>query len=416
MNGPASDALDGGSLRDGLGLPEIMAADVGGFVIVLEACSGRWAYSGSAPAGANPVAYTHAVKEALIGAAMSKALNERLVPSRHMAVLAEHVSTLMGGRCAAATVDGVDPIAFQAAGMWVLNQIGADFMTRWASLDPADIQPLTFELLTDDYCAHDPLLVAGGADGDTPANIIVSEPDDIDELRSAIASVSADLHDEGQELLDYVLARHGDDPDSQQPGPVVASSGYVPTCVEQAYRHFAGGDHILIEPFPLTRLPDEATTNSPAAAASRTGLGSVIGGGLGACAAFYEAHTAAGTGAPPSGIIVMSAAHRDNPASEDFRRWVREHLNPPSQSPAGSRSHDLRERAVAGVLDVVAYDEPDADIAAAALATVADHAPDQFVGAVTRFAARFSSDTEMLACFDTRQRLAESISGALQRS
>ena len=172
----------------------------------------------------------------------------------------------------------------------------------------------------------------------------------------------------------------------------------------------------MIEPFPLTLLADEAMTNSPVVAADRTGLGAAVGGGLGACAAFYEAHTAAGTGAGLSGIVVMSAAHRDDPGSDAFRRWVQQHLNPPPGTrPESVSLSESRRSAIVGVLDVAAYAEPDADIAAATLETVAQHASEQFTDAVRSFVARFGSEAEMLARFNTRPRLAERARGALHR-
>ena len=402
--------------EDAAGSSQWLDVSVDGLDVGLVAESGRWVYTGSAPVGADPVVYTHAVKEALMGAAMAKALNERIVSSRHATILAEHVSALMGGRCSAATVDGAAPIAFQAAGMWVLNQIGADLMQRWENdLSPDEAQPRSYELLGDDYFAHDPL--HGAAFGsDAPLNIVYSEPIDIDKLRAEVASAPADLRDELQELLDEVEAQLEADPDSRHAGLRVDPGGYVHSCIEQAYRQFAGGDHVMIEPFPLTLLADEAMTNSPVVVADRTGVGTVVGGGLGACAAFYEAHTAAGTGACLNGLVVMSAAHRDDPGSDTFRRWVQQHLNPPPGSSFESAAMiESRRSAIVGVLDVAAYAEPDADIAAATLETVAQHASEQFADAVRGFAARFGSETEMLACFDSRPRLAERARGALRR-
>ena len=401
--------------EDAAGSFQRLNVSVDGLDVGLSAESGRWVYAGSAPVGANPVVYTHAVKEALAGAAMAKALNERVVSSRHATILAEHVSALMVGRCIAATADGAAPIAFQAAGMWVLNQIGADLMQSWENdRDPDEAQPRSYELLDDAYQFTDPL--HGAAGDDAPLNIIYSEPVDIDELRADVASAPADLRDELQDLLDEVEAHLEADPDSQHPGLRVDPGGYVHSCVEQAYRQLAGGDHVMIDPFPLARLADEAMTNSPVVAADRTGVGTAVGGGLGACAAFYEAHTAAGTGACLNGLVVMSAAHRDDPGSDTFQRWLQQHLNPPPGSSFESASMiESRRSAIVGVLDVAAYAEPDADIAAGALETVAQHAPEQFTDAVCGFAARFGSETEMLACFNSWPRLAERARSALRR-
>ena len=157
--------------------------------------------------------------------------------------------------------------------------------------------------------------------------------------------------------------------------------GYVDTCVNKALRTVGTGKQVFMEHLPIERIPAASGgTHSPVAAAEKTGLGSVVGGDLGVFADLYEAHMTAGTGASPQGIVILSKAHRVAPESDEFRRWVREHIKIGEDEYRHTMLADAKPWAIGGVLDAVVYDEPDTALAKRALKVLAEEAPEEFRG------------------------------------
>ena len=302
--------------------------------------------------------YRDAARGALIGGAIAEALNNKVVQPDAVHALSAHISGLLAGRPSSETANGCTPIAVEAAAMHVLNRISADATHRW---DEA-------------------------ADGGAAARSQLLHPSfyDNDPLRS-------------------------DAPDL-----------YTDTCVEQATHSIAAGAHVVMDYYPIERIVFEAMTMSPVTAAERTGLGSVVGGGPGFFSEMHQAHKDAGTGAHPNGMIVLSQAHRCQPGSDEFSGWVRDNLlSSPHEKPA-STPVEARVSAICGVIDVAVQRDPDADLAVAALAAVAEIAPDDFDRGVKGFCSfDDETDAEILAAFRAdkhlRNRVAASVAAARQQ-
>ena len=157
-------------------------------------------------------------------------------------------------------------------------------------------------------------------------------------------------------------------------------------CVDEALRKVGAGKQMLMEYLPIERIPAAVgATHSPAAAAEKTGLGSVVGGDLGVFADLYEAHMTAGTGACQQGIVILSKAHRVAPESDEFRRWVREHIKISEDESLHTALTDSKPWAIGGVLDAVVYDAPDTELAKRALKVLAEEAPEEFEAGVAEF-------------------------------
>ena len=346
---------------------EQMQISAGDFEIALDRTGDGWRCADRAPAADDADIFEQATRHALLGGAIARAVDRRVVKPEHADVLAAHVVAADSGQSCDDTADGAQPIAFAMAAIWTLNQIGADLERRWA----------------DGY--------GGVGDADLPGP-------------------------PAGDLIDASFVQ-------QDPLRSDDSDMYVDTCVERAMRSIAGGTHIVMEHFPIERLPEEmeahhtqqaadlgldsedgaVTHNSPAEIAQRLGIGSVVGGDLGFLKDAYEAHAAAGTGVYANGAVVVSAAHRLGADTPEFQRWAHQHLSladlPEDSSVAASKPH-----AVGGVLDTAFYgshDEgSDTNLAVATAATIAETLPDLFDAAVQEFYAYgLEQPSAMLAPF-----------------
>ena len=190
--------------------------------------------------------------------------------------------------------------------------------------------------------------------------------------------------------------------------------GYADTCTEKALRAVGAGNQVFMEYLPIERIVADLVTNSPVAAAEKTGLGSVVGGDLGVFADLYEAHMTAGTGAVPMGLVILSKAHRAAPESDEFRAWVREHIKIGEDENRGTALADSKPWSIGGVLDTAAHGEPDADLAVRALKVLAEEAPEEFRSGVQEFCAwELETDKEMLAPFKDDPGMRQLIAGLM---
>ena len=156
--------------------------------------------------------------------------------------------------------------------------------------------------------------------------------------------------------------------------PLLAAGEIGDACVDRAMRDVGAGNQVFMEHLPFERIPAAAGgTHSPVAAALSTGLGSVVGSGPSVCAALYEAHAAAGTGAHPTGLVVLAAAHRDPPDTQRFRDWVREHVRVTEEA-AQASLWESSPGVIADVSDVEAAGSHDAALASRVLQTISEEA------------------------------------------
>ena len=290
---------------------QTLTLDVAGANIVLAHGSRGWRCASEPPAPAAAAdTYQKATEAALIAAGIAAAINALIVDPAHAQIVAEHADALLTATHSTATAGGAEPIAFEAAAFYALNQTTIDWNNRWRNETTAG--PAPSRLLDERYVLNDPLR------------------------------------------------------NRQQ---------FADSCVERAFRRVAAGEQVCIEHLPFERAPRaSAGTYSPMEVAQRTGLGSVVGTGPGVCADLHDAHVAAGTGAGPTGLVVLAAAHRDPPETEAFRVWVCEHLL--VNDGGGGGIADTRTLAVADVAEVAAGDGPDATLATRVLDAVSWHAPD----------------------------------------
>ena len=317
--------------------------------IVHDQVSG-WRCSAEPPAGATPEDYQQAIEAALVGAAVAHTLNVGMVVPDNLEVLAAHIDALAKGEPCAETAWGAQPIAFEAAAFYTLNQVADDMHQRWEGYIPA---PSRSRLLPDGFETDDPL-----RDRETVS--------------------------------------------------------YAETCTDKALRAVGAGNQVFMEYLPLERIVGDLVTNSPVAAAEKTGLGSVVGGDLGVFADLYEAHMTAGTGAVPMGLVVLSKAHRAAPESDEFRAWVREHIKIGEDEPRDTALADSKPHSIGGVLDTAVQKAPDADLAVRALKVLAEEAPEEFRSGVQEFCAwELETDKEMLAPFKDDPGMRQLIAGLM---
>ena len=284
-------------------------------------------------------AYQQTVEFALVGNAVAEALNANMITpdAENLAALASHISAMQEGETSDVTVEGVDPIAFEAVGFWTLNQVADDMRQRWENATE---------------------------DGPAPSRLLSAEMVENDPLR---------------------------DPDAV---------GYVDTCVDKALRAVGAGKQVFMEYLPIERIVCNAITNSPVTAAEKTGLGAAVGGDPGVYADLYEAHMAAGTGAYPQGMIILSKAHRADPESDEFREWVRENIKIGEDESRETALAEAKPWSIGGVLDAAIYGEPDTELAVRALKVLSEEAPEEFnAGIQELYAWGLETEEEMLAPF-----------------
>ena len=327
-----ADVIGGidGFAADGAGPRSETISVAGSTMEIVHDPQSGWRCVAVAPVGAGADDYQQATEAALMGAAAAETLNAAMVDSEHLGVLAAHMNALREGSTCAETAPGAAPVAFEAVAFYALDQVSIDMRQRWDNATEAG--PVASRLLPDGFETHDPL---------------------------------------------------------SDPGAV----GYVDTCVDKALRAVGTGKQVFMEHLPIERIVHDTPTNSPVAAAEKTGLGSVVGGDLGVFADLYEAHMAAGTGAYPQGIVILSKAHRVAPESDEFRRWVREHIKIGEDESRLTALADAKPWAIGGVLDAVVYDEPDTALAKRALKVLAEEAPEEFEAGVAEF-CRWKLETE----------------------
>ena len=284
-------------------------------------------------------AYQKTVEFALVGNAVAEAVNAGMVKpdAESLAALTSHISAMQEGETSDATIDGVDSIAFEAVGFWTLNQVADDMRQRWDNATE---------------------------DGPAPSRLLSAEMVENDPLR---------------------------DPDAV---------GYVDTCTDKALRAVGAGKQVFMEYLPIERIVCDTITNSPVTAAEKTGLGSAVGGDPGVFADLYEAHMAAGTGAYPQGMIILSKAHRADPESDEFRAWVREHIKIGEDENRETALAEAKPWSIGGVLDAAVYGEPDTELAVRAMKVLAEEAPEEFRSGIQEFYAwGLETEEEMLAPF-----------------
>ena len=338
----------GGSFGGGLREETITVAgrSVG---VVHDAASG-WCCDAEPPVGAAPEDYQRATEAALVGAAVAHTLNVGMVAPEHVEVLAAHIDALVKGEACTETAGGAQPVAFEAAGFYTLNQVADDMRQRWDNATGDG--PVPSRLLPDGFEANDPLR-----------------------------------------------------------GPKAA--GHVDTCTDKALRAVGAGKQVFMEYLPIEQIVRDTITNSPVTAAEKTGIGSVVGGDPGVFADLYEAHMAAGTGAYPMGMIILSKAHRTAPEGDEFRAWAREHIKIGEDEHRGTALAEAKPWAIGGVLDTAVHGEPDAELAVRALKVLAEEAPEEFRSGIQQFYAwDIETDKEMLAPFKGEPRDAQSSSPA----
>ena len=85
---------------------------------------------------------------------------------------------------------------------------------------------------------------------------------------------------------------------------------------------------------------------------------------------------AAGTGAYPTGLVVLAAAHRDPPDSPRFRAWVRKHLRV-SEEAAKTALWESSPWAIADVFAVEAAGCGDAALATRVLQVISEEVPEE---------------------------------------
>ena len=327
-----ADVIGGidGFAADGAGPRSETISVAGSEVEIVHDPQSGWRCVAVAPVGAVADDYQQATEAALMGAAAAATLNAGMVDLEHLGVMAAHMNALRAGTTCAETAPGAAPIAFEAVAFYALNQVAADMRQRWVNATEAG--PVASRLLPDGFETHDPL---------------------------------------------------------SDPGAV----GYVDTCVEKALRAVGAGKHVFMEHLPIERIVHDTPTNSPVTATEKTGLGSVVGGDLGVFADLYEAHTTAGTGAYPQGIVILSKVHRVAPESDEFRHWVREHIKIGEDEHRHTALADSKPWAIGGVIDAVVYDEPDTELAKRALKVLAEEVPEEFEAGVAEF-CRWKLETE----------------------
>ena len=345
---------------------------VGDFAVDLDRTANGWRCAARAPETSDADAFEQATRQALIGGAIARAINQRVVKPEHVDVLAAHMVDALDGPDGSgcdATADGAHPVAFSMAAIWALNQLAADLERQWAAIGDS-AQPL----------------------------------------------VPAD------DLLDVSFAQRDPLRDN-------SAHTYADTCVERAMRSTASGPYILVEHFPIEILPcevlaaasgdaeDAFALNSPVYIAERLGVGSVVGGDLGFLLDAYEAHAAAGTGVCVSGPVVVSAAHRMGADTQQFRSWARKHLSP-DENTHGPVGAAVQRNAVCGVLDTAVYgshgEGSDTDLAVAAAVTIAETMPDLFEAAGSEFYAYgLEQPEEILAPFAAHPDVAAQIQAGI---
>ena len=333
-----ADVIGGiaGFAADDAGLRSETITVAGSEVEIAHDPESGWRCTATPPAGAAAEDYQQATEAALMGAAAAETLNAAMVDPEHLGLLAAHMNALREGTTCAETVPGVDPVAFEAVAFYALNQVAADMAQRWN--DATEAGPAPSRLLPDGFEAHDALR------------------------------------------------------DSEE-------RGYADTCVNKALREVGAGKQVFMEQLPIERIVGSTVSNSPVTAADKTGLGSVVGGDLGVFSDLYEAHTAAGTGAYPLGLVILSKAHRVDPESDEYRHWVREHIKI-NEEESHSLLDDSKPWAICGVLDAVVYDAPDTELAKRALKVLAEEAPEEFEAGVAEFCSwDLETEEQILAPF-----------------
>ena len=164
---------------------------------------------------------------------------------------------------------------------------------------------------------------------------------------------------------------------------------------------------------PIDAL-DQAYGHSPAQTSELSGLARLTGGDAGVFADLYEANKAADDRGLPSGLVVMSQAHRTPPGSPQYREWIRGNLTIPGGGDDSDIVAEVMPWVVSSVLDVAVNDEPEADLARKALKDIAEECPDTFARGVQEFASYdVESHAEILNALASEPALREHVNRVL---
>ena len=408
-----------------------------GWSVDLSRSGGRWRSTATAPprpADRDAVeAYDQAVRSALVGTAIAETLNDGIVPPEHAEALAARVvlvveaGDLVPGRGPGLweaarddTPDGVSAAAWDALALYTLDRVKAEALRlrpgeRWYHSAPPT------PLLDSSFYDNDPgpdSLVQFIAE---PAPHIVGDWDAYADQTAK--TVLAEMHDPATELdvHESLLEEYGGLSSDEikakvrRDGPAVwAPSLESMSCVDRTLTR------LMHQYWPGIDLPIDAIHqehgHSPVQASELSGLARMAGGDPGVFADLHEAGEAANDGALPSGLVVLSQAHRTPPGSPQYREWIRNNLDI-SGAEDDSTIAGVVPWVVGSVLDIVVYDESEAELARRALKDIAEETPDTFARGVREFASYGAETHEaILGALASEPVLHERASEALDRA
>ena len=292
--------------------------------------------------------YTEKMTGVIVGEAMARTLNEGLLEPEDVPVMLNYIEAMVtrakdgtAGEVddtgvvdlGVETPEGTKPVAWKAVALHTIYYAIRDADRAWAEWEGDDIPPRPqLELVDDRFYDHDPLLVRAAQEN----------------------------------------------PDSEWPAPE--------SCIDRALHQVSAGEQAAMPNYPLELLTlDADTSNSPTLVAERTGFGGRIGGDLTAAARLFEAHQESQGYVTISGLIIASQAYRTEPGTPEFEEWLNKHLLVTPEEKQSEYYLGNEHQAIGGLIDICTYEEPDSEVALAALGHIAKIAPDDFKQAVSEY-------------------------------